>query len=272
MAELAKTVLEDIIALRRRRIEEARERVPLNLLEQGVEKRSDYRDFGQAISGGNLRVVAELKRASPSRGVLCGAYKPREIARGYESAGASALSVLTEQDFFGGSLEDLRAARGAVRLPVLRKDFILDPYQVYESVAAGADALLLIVAALSDAELRDLLGLSALVGIAALVEVHTESELDRALAADARIIGVNNRNLRSLEVNLESSFRLRPKIPPRCLAVSESGIKTAADLCRLSEAGFNAVLIGERFMTASDPGQELAQMLRLAGGLGKKRR
>ena len=262
MAELAKTVLEDIIALRRRRIEEARERVPLNLLEQGVEKRSDYRDLAGAIGGGNLRVIAELKRASPSRGVLCGVYKPREIARGYESAGASALSVLTEQDFFGGSLEDLRAARGAVRLPVLRKDFILDPYQVYESVAAGADALLLIVAALADADLRNLLALCERVGIAALVEVHTELELERALAGGAQIIGVNNRDLKTLEVNLETSFRLRPKIPPRTLAVSESGIKTPADLHRLSAAGFNAVLIGERFMEEADPGRALADLLR----------
>jgi len=263
MPELAKTVLDDIIALRRRRIQEAQMRVPLGLLEQAAEKRSDYRDFARAISGENLRVIAELKPASPSRGVLCQEYNPREMARGYESAEASALSVLTEKDFFGGSLEDLQAARGAVQLPVLRKDFILDPYQVYESVAAGADALLLIVAALSDAELRDLLGLCARVGIAALVEVHTEAELDRALAADARIIGANNRDLRTFEVNLETSFRLRPKIPPRCLAVSESGIKTAVDLRRLSEAGFDAVLIGERFMTEADPGKALADLLRL---------
>lgn len=270
MAELAKTVLDDIIALRRRRIQEAQVRVPLGLLEQTVEKRSDYRDFARAISGGNLRVIAELKRASPSRGVLCQKYEPDEIARGYESAEASALSVLTEQDFFSGSLEDLQAARGAVGLPVLRKDFILEPYQVYESAAAGADALLLIAAALSDEELRNLLGLCERVGIAALVEVHTEAELDRALAADARIIGVNNRDLRTLEVNLERSFRLRSKIPSSCLAVSESGIKTPADLRRLSEAGFNAVLIGERFMMASDPGDELAEMLRLASALGKE--
>ena len=261
MAELAKTVLDDIIALRRRRIKEAQTRVPLGELKQAAEKRSDRRDFARAISGENLRVIAELKRTSPSRGVLCQEYRPREIARGYESAKASALSVLTEKDFFGGSLEDLQAARGAVRLPVLRKDFILDPYQVYESVAAGADALLLIVAALPGAELRNLLGLCAHVGIAALVEVHTKAELDRALAAEAHIIGVNNRNLRTLEVNLETSFRLRAKIPPRCLAVSESGIKTAADLHRLSEAGFNAVLIGERFMTEADPGKALADLV-----------
>lgn len=271
MAELAKSVLEDIIALRRARIEEARVRVPLGLLEQNVEKRSDYRDFVQAISGGILRVIAELKRASPSRGVLREDYKPREVARDYESAEASALSVLTEKDFFGGSLQDLQEARGAVRLPVLRKDFILDPYQVYESVAAGADALLLIVAALSDEDLRKLLGLCDRLHIAALVEVHTAPELERALAAGARIIGVNNRNLRTLEVSLETSFRLRPKIPPGCLAVSESGIKTAENLRALAEARFNAVLMGERLMEAADPGKELAALLEGAGMLGASR-
>jgi indole-3-glycerol phosphate synthase len=268
MAELAKTVLEDIIALRRGRVEAARARVPLGLLEQTVEKRSDYRDFAGAISGGNLRVIAELKRASPSRGVLCDEYKPREIARAYESAEAAALSVLTEEDFFMGSLNDLQAARGAVRLPVLRKDFILDGYQVFESVAAGADALLLIVATLSDEDLGNLLQLCERLRIAALVEVHTEPELARALAAGARIIGVNNRNLKTLEVSLDTSFRLRAKIPPECLAVSESGIKTAADLRRLSDAGFSAVLIGERLMEAADPGKELAGLMEGAGLLG----
>jgi indole-3-glycerol phosphate synthase len=262
MAELAKTVLDDIIALRRRRIQEAQAQVSMQELEQAATERSERRDFARAISGGKLRVIAELKRASPSRGVLCGVYRPREIARGYETAGAAALSVLTERDFFSGSLEDLQAARGAVQLPVLRKDFVIDPYQVYESVAAGADALLLIVAALPDAELRNLLALSDRLGIAALVEVHTETELGRALAAGAQIVGVNNRDLRTLEVNLETSFRLRPKIPSRCLAVSESGIKTPADLRRLAEVKFDAVLIGERFMTEADPGKTLADLLR----------
>jgi indole-3-glycerol phosphate synthase len=262
MAELAKTVLDDIIALRRRRIREAQERVPLGRLEQTATNRSERRDFARAISDKRLRVIAELKRASPSRGVLCGEYTPRELARSYESAGAAALSVLTEQDFFGGSLDDLQAARGAVRLPVLRKDFVLDPYQVYESVAVGTDALLLIVAALADENLRGLLALCDRLGIAALVEVHTEAEVDRALATGAQIIGVNNRDLRTLEVNLETSFRLRSKIPSRCRAVSESGIRTPEDLRRLADAEFDAVLIGERFMKEADPGKALADLLR----------
>lgn len=261
MTEPARTFLEEIVAARKRRLEETRARVALDQVQQAAEARSERRDFAAALSGGSVRVIAELKRASPSRGLLRQRYRRREIAQAYESAGASALSVLTEEQFFLGSLEDLKEVRDSVRLPVLRKDFIVDGYQVYESVAAGADALLLIVAALSDKDLRNLIKLSERVRIAALVEVHTEEELDRGLAAGARILGVNNRDLKTLEVNLETSFRLKARIPSNCLAVSESGIKNAADLQRLAEAGFNAVLIGERLMAAPDPGKGLAQLL-----------
>ena len=265
MAEVAKCVLEDIVALRRERLEEARKRVPLGGLRLAAEARSDLRDFAAALSGKTLRVIAELKQASPTRGVLRSDYRPAEIARGYEAAKAAALSVLTEEDFFMGSLEHLRAARAGTGLPVLRKDFILDEYQVYESAAAGADAVLLIMAALSDGDVRNLIELCRGLRLAALVEVHTEGELDRALAAGAHIIGINNRNLKTLEVNLDTSIRLRPRIPSGYLSVSESGIKTAADLCRLVGAGFNAVLIGERLMTMPDPGRELAALLADAG-------
>jgi indole-3-glycerol phosphate synthase len=258
------TVLDKILLARRKRVEEARARVPFARLEAAVAHR-DHRDFAGALSGAPLRVIAELKRSSPSRGLLRREYRRRELAQGYESAGAAALSVLTEEDFFMGSLRDLEEVREAVGLPVLCKDFILDAYQVYESVAAGADALLFIVAALEDRELRSLIELSQRLGVAALVEVHTAEELDRALAAGARILGVNNRDLRTLEVDLETSLRLRERIPAGCLAVSESGIKTAADLRRLSEVGFDAVLIGERFMEAPDPGRELAALLAGAG-------
>ncbi|MFB3921127.1 MAG: indole-3-glycerol phosphate synthase TrpC [Terriglobia bacterium] len=261
MAEVAKSVLEDIVAQRRERLEEARKKVPLDRLRRAAEARSDHRDFAAALAGRTLRAIAELKSTSPSRGLLRADYRPAEIASGYETAGAAALSVLTEEDFFKGSLEHLRAARAATALPVLRKDFILDEYQIFESAAAGADAILLIVAALGDADLRRLLELSRALRLAALVEIHSEGELDRALAAGARIIGINNRNLKSLEVNLETSLRLRPGIPVGCVSVSESGIKTAEDLCRLAEAGFNAVLIGERLMTMPDPGAELAALL-----------
>ena len=267
------TILDDIVGACRRRLEEARTRVPLTQLEQAAEARQERRDFAAAIArrlkaGGperadgaaGLAIVAELKKSSPSAGLLKRVYRPREIARSYERSGASALSVLTEERYFLGSLDHLKEAREAVRLPVLRKDFILDAYQVYESVAAGADALLLIVASLDDRRLRGLIELCGRQRIAALVEVHTGEEVDRAIGAGARMIGVNNRNLKTMEVSLEPSFRLRERIPSGLPAVSESGIRTAADLERLAEAGFDAALIGERLMAAEDPGKELAAL------------
>jgi indole-3-glycerol phosphate synthase len=261
VVDLSGTCLGDIVAARRRRIGEARSRVPLKTLQQAARARLERRDFSAALSRGPLQVIAELKRASPSRGMVREPYLPREIAQRYEAAGASALSVLTEERYFLGSLDDLQTARGAVRLPALRKDFILEDYQIYESAAAGADALLLIVAALSDEDLRIFLDLCQGLRIAPLVEVHDESELERALEADARIIGVNNRDLKTLEVDLEISFRLRPAIPAGSIAISESGIKTGEDLRRLAEVGYHAALIGERLMTAPDPGAALQEML-----------
>jgi indole-3-glycerol phosphate synthase len=258
------TILDSIVSARRRTLEETRLAVPLKRIQQMAEARQERRDFAAALAPGapqGLRVIAELKRASPSRGLLQQHYRRREIALGYAGAGASALSVLTEEQYFLGSLQDLTEVRQAVEIPVLRKDFILESYQVYESVAAGADALLLIVAVLPEHDLHSLLDLCKQLRIAALVEVHTEAELERAVEAGAQIIGVNNRNLKTLEVNLETSFQLRAKMPRGCLSVSESGIKTSADLHGIREAGFDAVLIGERFMTQPDPGQALGQLL-----------
>ena len=257
-------VLRTIIAARRRRIAEARASIPLDNLRQAAEARSDFRDFAGALSGEGLSVIAEIKKASPSRGLLRPDFRPPDIARSYHQAGASALSVLTEEEFFQGSLDYLTAARNAVPLPVLRKDFIVDEYQVYESAAAGADALLLIVAALEDNDLKELFALAERLRVAALVEVHTAEELERAVAAGSKIIGINNRNLSTLEVSLETSFRLREKIPAACLAISESGIKSGEDLERLAGAGFNAVLIGEHLMLADDPGEELSRLFSAA--------
>jgi indole-3-glycerol phosphate synthase len=250
-----------IVAARRRQIAEARARTPLESLKHAAQARSERRDFAAPLSGGPLRIIAELKRASPSRGMLRQQYRCEAIAQSYEAAGAAALSILTEEHYFLGSVHDLETVRAAVRLPVLRKDFVLEDYQIYESVAAGADALLLIVAALSDEDLRRFLELCQSLRIAPLVEAHDESELERALAAGARIIGVNNRDLKTLEVDLETSLRLRPLIPAGSVAVSESGIKTWEDLRRIAEAGYHAALIGERFMTAADPGTALREML-----------
>lgn len=261
MEKVANTILEEIIAARLRRVEQAKSRVPVEELRQAAERRSDFRNFRSALSGGGLRVIAEMKKASPSAGLLRKEYLCAEIARSYAEAGASALSVLTEEDYFQGSLEHLREARKAASLPVLRKDFIVDDYQVYESVAAGADALLLIVAALVDEDLRRLLALCERLKVAALVEVHTEEDLARALDAGASIIGVNNRDLKTLEVSLDISSRLRGKIPAGRLAVSESGIRTAQDLRKLNELGYHAALIGEHFMKAKNPGQALSELL-----------
>lgn len=257
-------VLSTIITARRRRIEQMRASIPLDGLRQQAESRADFRDFAAAISGEGLSVIAELKQASPSRGLLRSDFRPREIAESYQQAGASAISILTEEEFFQGSIDHLNTARGAVRLPVLRKDFIIDEYQVYETVAAGADAFLLIVAALEDEQLRHFLKLAKRLRISALVEVHTAEELDRAIGCGAQIVGVNNRDLNTLEVDLETSLLLREKIPPGRLAVSESGIKSGADLEKLAKAGFDAVLIGEHLMLARDPGEELSRLLKSA--------
>lgn len=261
MPNAAGTILDEILAARAARVRQAKARVPIEDLERAAAKRTDFRSFRDALSADGIRVIAEMKKASPSAGLLQSEYAPAALAQGYEAAGAAALSILTEEDYFQGSLDHLRQARAATRLPVLRKDFMIEPYQVYESAASGADALLLIVAALSDAELLSMIELSRRLNMAALVEVHTEDELARALDAGADIIGVNNRDLKTLEVRLETSFRLREKIPAQCLAVAESGIKTGEDLKKLREAGFDAALIGERLMRSGDPGRALREML-----------
>jgi indole-3-glycerol phosphate synthase len=266
-ARAGRTVLDEIVAARRCALEKERSLVPLGRVRRMAEARQERRDFGEALMAGvgafgrRLRVIAELKRASPSRGLLRQEYRPREIALSYERGGASALSVLTEAQYFLGAAHDLTGVRQVVDIPLLRKDFIVDSYQVFESVAIGADALLLIVAILRDDELGSLLELCGEMRIAALVEVHTQPELDRAVAAGARIIGVNNRNLQTLDVDLETSIRLRGGIPSGCVAVSESGIKTAADFVRVEEAAYNAILIGEGLMTQPDPGEALAHLL-----------
>lgn len=272
MMDMAGTKLGEIVARRRSALAEAKAQKPLEAIQLASESRHEWRDFTASLSAGRLQVIAELKKASPSRGVIRQNFRSREIAQAYEAGGAAALSVLTEAEYFQGSLTDLIDARDATGLPVLRKDFILDAYQVYESAAAGADALLLIVAALADDELRALIELCLCLKIAALVEAHTETEVAKAAEAGAQIIGINNRNLKTMEVNLETSFHLRDKIPSPCLAVSESGIKTSDDLRRMAAAGFNAVLIGESLMLADDPGHELARLLEGAAANGVVRR
>lgn len=210
------------------------------------------RDFRAALSGESVALIAEVKRRSPSAGELAGGLDPAVLAGTYEAAGAACLSVLTDGDFFGGSLADLEAARDAVKLPVLRKDFVIDALQVSEARAAGADAVLLIVRLLSDPRLRDLHEAAAEYGMAVLVEVHDARELERALAVGASIVGINNRDLATFETRLEVSLELLPLVPAGVLAVAESGIRSAADVRALGEAGADAVLVGESLVVASD--------------------
>ena len=210
---------------------------------------------------GRINVIAECKRRSPSRGVLAAHYDPVAIARHYEAGGAAAISVLTEPTFFDGALDDLMAVRMAVDLPLLRKDFIVDEYQLLEARAVGADAVLLIVAALEPSALVRLQSRAWELGLAVLVEVHDEDELSRAIDSGARLVGVNNRNLRTLAVDVDASDRLAASIPAGVLAVSESGLQTREDLDRLGAAGYRAFLIGERFMTDPDPARAIAELI-----------
>src|ERR1700726_4010282 len=239
------TVLDRIIEARRAAIAHRKKSVPETALRFGVKHAQPVRDFAAALGRDSLNVIAELKKASPSRGVIRADFDPVTLAKGFEAAGAAALSVLTEEEFFQGNLKYMCDARAAVGLPVLRKDFIIDPWQVWEARATDADSFLLIVAALSDALLADLLALGRELGMEPLVEVHTREELARALAAGACILGVNNRNLRTLEVRVETSYELIESIPEECIAVCESGLRTHEDLTRLRAAGFDAFRMGE---------------------------
>jgi indole-3-glycerol phosphate synthase len=263
-------LLRTIIAATERITELRREREPLSALERraaAAAPRGDQFEAGLGTAG-RVNVIAECKRRSPSRGVLAASYEPVAIARKYETGGAAAISVLTEPTFFDGSLEHLAAVRGAVALPLLRKDFVVDDYQLFEARANGADAVLLIVAALEQPELVRLQQRAWDLGLAALVEVHDEDELSRAVDAGARVIGVNNRNLRTLAVDKDASYRLAERMPEHAIAVSESGLQTRQDLDRLSAAGYRAFLIGERFMTDSDPARAIKALTGM-GGLTK---
>jgi indole-3-glycerol phosphate synthase len=217
--------------------------------------------FAAALAGAGPSVIAECKRRSPSRGVLRRDYDPAAIAMAYERAGAAAISVLTEPTFFDGHLDHLRAVRACAGVPILRKDFIVTPFQIVEARAAGADAVLLIAAALEPSELSSLLRVSGESGLDALVEVHDEAELAAALDAGAQVVGVNSRNLRTLDVDMETLDRLGPRIPPDVTAVAESGIRTAADVGRLHALRYSAFLVGERLVTAPDPGEALRGLL-----------
>jgi indole-3-glycerol phosphate synthase len=259
------TVLDQILEARVLEVEHRKKVLPETALKYGVKAATPLRDFASALCGAGLNVLAELKPASPSQGVLRDPFDAVALATSLESAGAMALSVLTEGEFFRGSLKNLRDARKSVRLPILRKDFIFDPWQVWESRANDADSFLLIVAALPDPLLFDLISLGRELGMEPLVEVHTAEELTHALAAGSKIIGVNNRNLKTLDVSIEKSFELIEQIPDECIAISESGIRSHDDLQQLRNAGFDAFLIGTSLMQASDPAAALSALLGKVG-------
>ena len=261
------SVLDAILAKTRERVASERECRPLALSHPAVRQAPPVRPFGAALARpGRVSVIAEHKRRSPSHGAIREDLLPADVAHRYEAAGAAAISVLTDEAFFGGRMAHLEEVRAATTLPVLRKDFVLDPWQVWEARAAGADAVLLIVAALTDAELSGLLAVTREAGLDALVEVHDRGELDGALSAGARIVGVNNRDLKTLAVSLDTAVALAPAIPDDVVAVAESGIRTGADVRRLRDAGFDAFLVGEHLMKAPDPGEALRQLVAEAEG------
>ena len=259
----AEGVLGRIVARTRERVLSRRREMPLDRIIVTAPTPAGRRPFAPAISRpGQVNVIAEFKRRSPSRGVIREDLHPVTVAQAYEVAGAAALSVLTEEQFFGGTMEDLREARAATLLPTLSKDFVVDPYQVWDAWYAGADAVLLIVAALEDRELEQLLATATEAGLDALVEVHDARELRRALRAGARIVGVNNRDLTTMAVDLETSLSLAPLVPDDVVAVAESGIRGPGDVRRLRDAGYDAVLVGEHLMSERDPGKALETIIR----------
>jgi indole-3-glycerol phosphate synthase len=258
----APDLLATIVAATRVRVDAQVERVPLQTVRQAAATASPARPFREALARADrVNVIAECKRRSPSRGVLRREYDPVAIARRYEDAGAAAVSVLTEPTFFDGELDHLRAVRDAIRLPLLRKDFIVSAYQLWEARAAGADAVLLIAAALGEEELAALQGDARAIGLDALVEVHDDAELARALAAGADLVGVNSRNLRTLAVDVHAPRRLARLLPSHVVGVAESGLRSAADLLALREVGYSAFLVGEHLMTAADPGSALRELV-----------
>jgi len=264
-------ILDKIVAVKREEVAAAKKRQSLEGVRQDAESRVLTRDFVGAlrrkIECGQAGVIAEVKKASPSKGVLRADFEPADIAQSYASGdgdvSAACLSVLTDRQFFQGAIDYLKQARASCELPVLRKDFMIDPYQIYESRAIGADAILLIAACLDDAQMRDFEAIAHGLGMAVLVEVHDEAEMDRALQLRTPLIGVNNRNLRTFEVSLDTTLALQAKVPTgpdARLLVTESGIATREDVARLRQAGVHAFLVGEAFMRAEEPGEALARL------------
>lgn len=257
-------ILKKILQRKQQEIAERSKRLPINLLQQLAENADPVRGFVEAIErklvAGHSAVIAEIKKASPSKGVLRADFRPAEIALSYENGGAACLSVLTDQDFFQGHEEYLKQARTACQLPVIRKDFIIDPYQVFEARAIGADCILLIVAALDDDQLEQLSQLAIQLDMDVLVEVHNEEELHRAMVLNLPLIGINNRDLHTFETSLETTIKLLNFIPDETIVITESGILGKEDVALMREHGVNGFLVGEAFMRADEPGEALANL------------
>lgn len=257
-------ILNNIVAVKHEEVAAAKNRKPLDMVRADAESRVLTRDFVGAlrtkISAGQPAVIAEIKKASPSKGVIRADFIPADIAQSYAEFGAACLSVLTDQQFFQGSVDYLKQARASCQLPVLRKDFMVDAYQIYESRAMGADAVLLIAACLDDAQMKEFEAIARSLDMAVLVEVHDTAELQRALKLKTPLIGVNNRNLKTFEVSLDTTLALIQDIPSDRLLVCESGIHTREDVLRMGAAGVNAFLVGEAFMRVPEPGEALAAL------------
>jgi len=254
-------MLDEIIAGKREEVEHRKKILPLAQLRKRIAQQKPPLNFALALKGKRMGLIAEVKQASPSRGILSKNFNPVELATSYAQGGANAISVLTEVNYFKGSIDYLAAIRKAVELPLLRKDFIFDPYQVYESRAYGADALLLIVAILNQEQLQGLLSLSHSLGLKCLVEVHNKTEVERALLSRAEIIGINNRDLNTFIVDLTTTERLRPLIPRDRIVVSESGIKDRSDMKKMREWDVDAVLIGESLLSAPDITAKMKELM-----------
>ena len=256
------TILDKIVATKRQEIERAKAAIPAETLRAQIQQAPLPRPFFDALAvQGPMKLIAEVKKASPSKGVIRADFDPVAIAQTYEAAGATCLSILTDEPYFQGSLDYLRQIRAAVQLPLLRKDFILDSYQLLEARAAGADAVLLIAECLDDCNLRKLYNEAVELGLAPLVEFYDPENLPRVLAAGATLIGVNNRDLRTFAVDLEHTVRMRDQVPLDCVFVGESGIYTRADVLRLQAAGVDAMLVGESLMREADIGQAVRRLL-----------
>ena len=254
-------MLDKIIAQKREEVKQRKKTAALTYLQERIAGQKPALDLVAALKGDHIRLIAEVKKASPSRGLLRADLNPTELAQVYAEGGAAAISVLTEENYFLGRVEHLEAIRGAVELPLLRKDFIFDSYQVYESRAYGADALLLIAAILSQGQLNELVSLSRSLGLRCLVEVHTQSEVEMVALTEAEIIGINNRDLRTFGVDINTTRRLRPLIPKEKAVVSESGIRSRKDIEKLRKWGADAVLVGEALVTGNDVPAKLKELL-----------